>query len=68
VNGPVPSIPPAFRAIGVVFFVAVSVLGICSQRAPVSPHQTLSADARELREAFNAEVGKPRVVMLVAPT
>ena len=32
------------------------------------PHTTLGQDAAELRDAFNADSGKVRVVMLVAPT
>lgn len=32
------------------------------------PHVTLGPDAAELRATFNADTGKVRVVMLVAPT
>lgn len=40
----------------------------CSSNAPPSPHQVLTTDAEPLRTAFNANVGKVRVVELVSPT
>jgi hypothetical protein len=46
---------------------AASLLG-CQPSGPDRPHTALSASAEELRAAFNADSGKVRVVMLVAPT
>ena len=46
---------------------AASLLA-CQPSGPDRPHTTLSPNAEELRAAFNADTGKVRVVMLVAPT
>jgi hypothetical protein len=40
----------------------------CMPKGPPSPYQVLGATAAPLRAAFNANAGKVRVVMLVAPT
>ena len=40
----------------------------CTPKGPPSPYQVLGEAATPLRDAFNANVGKVRVVMLVAPT
>lgn len=45
----------------------VTVMG-CVGRGPVSAHSVLNADAEPLRDAFNADSGKVRIIMLVAPT
>ena len=50
------------------FAVLAASLLACQPSGPDRPHTTLSANAEELRTAFNADVGKVRVVMLVAPT
>lgn len=44
------------------------VAAACSSNTPPSPHQVLTPDAEPLRTAFNANVGKVRVVELVSPT
>jgi hypothetical protein len=40
----------------------------CQPRGEDRPHVSLGSDAGALRAAFNANSGKVRVVMLVAPT
>jgi hypothetical protein len=45
-----------------------SAAAACAPHGPPSPHAVLGADAEPLRSAFNADVGKVRVIMLVAPT
>jgi hypothetical protein len=37
-------------------------------RAPARPHESLTAGAEPLRTAFNRDAGKPRIVILAAPT
>lgn len=49
--------------------VAIVVLALACQPAGSNrPHISLGPTADELRAAFNADSGKVRVVMLVAPT
>ncbi len=49
--------------------VATVVLALgCQPAGSNRPHVSLSATADELRDAFNADMGRVRVVMLVAPT
>jgi hypothetical protein len=52
----------------VLSLLALSVLVGCSSRNPASPHARLADGVEPLRTAFNADAGKVRVVMLVAPT
>jgi hypothetical protein len=40
----------------------------CVPNGASSPHQAIGTNAEALRAAFNANVGKVRVVMLVSPT
>jgi hypothetical protein len=47
---------------------ALLLLASCKAKGPVATHASLGADAAPLRAAFNADVGKVRVLMLVAPT
>ena len=48
---------------------AVAAVAVsCKAGGPESPYTALGADANALRAKFNADVGKVRVVMLVAPT
>lgn len=51
-------------AVGAPFLLA----GSCMPKAAPAPFRQLGAAAAPLRGAFNADVGKVRVVMLVAPT
>ncbi len=44
------------------------VLGACRAKGPALSHERLAADETNLRAAFNADVGKVRVLMLVSPT
>jgi hypothetical protein len=48
--------------------VALATLLGCQPGGPDRPHTALGPHAEELRAAFNADSGKVRVVMLVAPT
>jgi hypothetical protein len=45
----------------------VAALG-CQPTGENRPHVSLDAEVSQLRAAFNADSGKVRVVMLVAPT
>ena len=47
---------------------ALATLLGCQPGGPDRPHIALGPHAEELRAAFNADSGKVRVVMLVAPT
>jgi hypothetical protein len=38
------------------------------RHADPRPHEPLGASAEPLRSAFNADAGKPRIVILAAPT
>ena len=40
----------------------------CAPQGPASPYQVITTDDEPLRSAFNANGGKVRVIMLVAPT
>jgi hypothetical protein len=51
-------------AVGAPFLLASS----CMPKAAPAPFRELGATAAPLRDAFNADVGKVRIVMLVAPT
>jgi hypothetical protein len=57
----------ALFAIGVALF-AAATLAACRAGGPASPFLTLDRDASPLRARFNADAGKVRVLMLVAPT
>lgn len=40
----------------------------CKVKGERKPHAQVGASAQALREAFNADVGKVRLIVLVAPT
>lgn len=40
----------------------------CQPQGPSSPHGNIGPDGEPLRSAFNADTGRVRVIMLVAPT
>jgi hypothetical protein len=44
------------------------VLSDCRAKGTAAPHERLDEDATVLRAAFNADVGKVRILMLVSPT
>lgn len=46
----------------------IGLLLACQPPGDDRPHVTLGPGAAEVRDAFNADSGKVRVVMLVAPT
>jgi hypothetical protein len=48
--------------------VAAGALTACQPPGTDRPHTALGSQAQELREAFNADSGKVRVVMLASPT
>ena len=48
--------------------VALTTLAACQPGGSDRPHVNLDANIEALRAAFNADSGKVRVVMLVAPT
>jgi hypothetical protein len=55
----------------VVIAVALLVIGALHLRGipgQTRPHQTVGAEAQKLREAFNADLGKVRILALVSPT
>jgi hypothetical protein len=43
-------------------------LAACAPKGPASGHQVITADGEPLKSMFNANVGKVRIIMLVAPT
>lgn len=47
---------------------AILFLAGCGEVSPITPHVVLQSDMNPLRAAFNADIDKVRVVMLVAPT
>jgi len=54
----------------VVLVAAVAALTAAGGAVPSTPpsHVTLDRNAEPLKSSFNADVGKIRIVMLVAPT
>lgn len=56
------------RALAHLAFPLFLGLVACKAGGPESPYRTLDDNATALRDRFNADVGKTRVVMLVAPT
>jgi len=48
--------------------VLATALLACQPPGTDRPHTVLGSQAEQLREAFNADSGMVRVVMLVAPT
>lgn len=40
----------------------------CGEVSPITPHSVIQPDMDPVRSAFNADIEKARVVMLVAPT
>ena len=51
-----------------ILFVAPKASALLEPKAAVSSHVSIGPGASELRGAFNADLGKVRVIMLVAPT
>ncbi len=49
-------------------FGALLFLTGCGEISPITQHVELRSDMEPLRAAFNADIDKVRVVMLVAPT
>jgi hypothetical protein len=58
----------AVSRIAVCVWVGVTALAGCQPGGSDRPHVNLDANIEALRAAFNADSGKVRVVMLVAPT
>jgi hypothetical protein len=59
----------SLRVAIVAWIVAVALwVMACTPSGPSSPYRVITADGEPLRSAFNANVGKVRVIMLVAPT
>ena len=58
----------SFRALGALVFVLLLTTAACTDQAKIRPHATLSSDAEPLRAQFNRDVGRVRVLMVVAPT
>jgi hypothetical protein len=54
----------ALRLLCVVVLLALA--GAC--RGPVLPYRTITAHVSPLREQFNADAGKTRILLLPAPT
>ncbi len=46
----------------------LALIGGCQLKGPARSYAVLGAEAQELRDAFNADTGMVRVVLLVAPT
>jgi hypothetical protein len=57
------------RTISVVAALAVLAVTACHrQHTPAIAHRAVGEDNQALREAFNADIDKVRVIMLVAPS
>jgi hypothetical protein len=56
------------RQLNLAVLTTVLVLAACGISGPTRPHTNLGTDAAALREAFNTDAGKVRVVALVSPT
>jgi hypothetical protein len=56
------------RAALALVIVAVGAISACRLEGKKSPYAPIGADAGALRAAFNADAGKVRLVVLVAPT
>lgn len=54
------------RRVALVALLAAAVLSACGHDEP--RHREVGRDAWALRSAFNADAGRVRVVVLVAPT
>ncbi len=56
--------------VAIVAWIAAATLWVmaCTPSGPSSPYRVITADGEPFRSAFNANVGKVRVIMLVAPT
>jgi hypothetical protein len=47
---------------------AFAVAACQREHAPAIPHKAVGDDNQELRQAFNADVDKVRILMLVSPS
>jgi len=56
--------------VAIVAWIVAATLWVmtCTPSGPSSPYRVMTADGEQLRSAFNANVGKVRVIMLVAPS
>ena len=56
--------------VAIVAWIVAATLWVmaCTPSGPSSPYRVITADGEPLRSAFNANVGKVRVIMLVAPS
>ena len=52
----------------VMFAVALVVLSGCDRQGPRQEFQTLDPHASALRDAFNRDIGKTRLVLLLSPS
>jgi hypothetical protein len=71
IEAPRRAAPSASVRRAAVLWLAVAIL--CANaagcaRADPRPHETLAAGAEPLRTAFNRDTGKPRIVIVAAPT
>lgn len=51
-----------------VLLVLVAALASCKVAGKKSPYSAVGPEAAALRDAFNADAGKVRLIVLVAPT
>ena len=59
----------SLRVAVVAWIIAATLwLAACAPSGPSSPYRVITADGEPLRGMFNANVGKVRVIMLVAPS
>ena len=52
----------------VALMAALTLAGCHHEAVPVSAHKLVGDDKQALRQAFNADVDKVRVIMLVSPS
>jgi len=59
-------LPPAFRLLPSVFCLVLLALAAC--HGPAREHTALTANVEPLRTQFNRDIGRVRIVTLIAPT
>ena len=57
------------RSLSIVSALALLAVAACHrEHTPAIPHRAVGDDNQALREAFNADIDKVRVIMLVSPS
>jgi hypothetical protein len=56
------------RQTRILLLALLALIAACRIHGKEQPHRPIGEDAAQLRASFNADLGKVRVLMLVAPT